>query len=90
MTGWANRGILILGLASMLGCQPTRPSLVPEKTEERLVEPPADSRYDKVGFPKEAFEQTGDPYSLHDAPKAFVPGSNIGTRSNGGTGPYKF
>lgn len=52
--------VLVVCLALMFGCRTPQPNLKPEKTPEKLVEPPQESRYDSSAYPKQAFDKPVD------------------------------
>ena len=81
---------MVFCVALLVGCRNSQPAMVPEKSAESLVEPPAGGRYDKPAFPPEAFDPKDDLYRLGAAPRVMAPTSGIGSRSNGGMGPYKY
>ncbi len=84
---WA---FLLAGLALAVGCRSPQPELMPARTAESLVAPPPEKRYETADSPREALEKTYNPNGPADAPKAIIPGSGIGSRSNNNRGPYGF
>ena len=58
---WGSCAILVICLALLVGCRNTQPNLKPEKTPEKLVDPPQEARYDTPGYPRQAFDKPIDP-----------------------------
>jgi hypothetical protein len=52
--------ILVIGLILFAGCRTPQPVLKPEKTPEKLVDPP-EGAYGSPDYPKEAFDKDEDP-----------------------------
>jgi hypothetical protein len=86
---WGSCPILAVCLALLAGCRTAPPVLEPEKTAQKLVEPPPERRYDQAGMPKEALEY--DPPGRGTSTKNIgIPTSGFGSPSASRTGPYKF
>ena len=72
-----------------IGCQTRRPSLKPENTAERLVEPPA-SAYQTPAYPRESMDPSNYPPKPPTAVnRDLFPTSGIGSASVNRMGPYK-
>lgn len=59
---WGACAILALCLALSAGCRTPQPNLKPEKTPEKLVDPPQEARFDSPGYPKQAWDKPVDPF----------------------------
>jgi hypothetical protein len=82
---WGMCAILVIGLTLTVGCRTRQPELKPEKTAEKLVDPPTGGRYDTTGLPKQAFDKLDDPMKSAFDAKA-TPGVSGRSASGGGMG----
>ena len=83
---WVSCTLLIACLALATGCRTPTPNLKPEKTPEKLVEPPQGvARYEQTGYPKQAFDPPEDPSRLAiDAKGMAMPRAGAGGAAMGG------
>ncbi len=58
---WGSCMALAICLAILGGCRTPQPNLKPDKTAEKLVEPPREDRFDTPGYPKAAYDKMIDP-----------------------------
>jgi len=83
---WAIGAFLLALLTVGTGCRSSQPNLKPEKTAERLVDPPAGS-YMTSTMPKQAFQSVSDPakYAIDGKSPGVLP-TRGGTMMPGGPG----
>jgi hypothetical protein len=81
---WGICACLALGLVFSAGCRTPQPDLKPKVEEEKLVAPPALTKYSTTGYPDQAFDKQTDPGKQAMDAKLPGNGSRGGGMSSGG------